>query len=357
MTMSTPFSRSSAALLSLRRGPPTAHPTSHVRLDHARGYSGASHRKFVVGRRELETYLATFLTTRAPTSKSKMRRGGGKDFYDTLGIPRGANETEIKKAYRKLAMKWHPDKNVEGKEQAEKKFKAVSEAYEVLSDPEKRQMYDLGEDGLKDGLGGGGGGGGGFNPQNAEDIFAQFFSGGGGGVPGGGGGFGGGGFGGGGMPGGFGGMPGMGGHGHGHGQRQPERAPPAPKKKAEPIEQVLRLTLEEMFYGVTKNLKLTRTVLTGGRESRVAETLSIDVKPGWKRGTKITFPEKGDEAPGAYFPSPYKSRLPVCPYKTDTALQYSLPVLVLRREHYDQKGAPFPIPDIRVTTSLTLFLF
>lgn len=90
----------------------------------------------------------------------------------------------------------------------------------------------------------------------------------------------------------------MGGHGHGHGQRQPERAPPAPKKKAEPIEQVLRLTLEEMFYGVTKNLKLTRTVLTGGRESRVAETLSIDVKPGWKRGTKITFPEKGDEAPG-----------------------------------------------------------
>jgi DnaJ-class molecular chaperone len=107
-----------------------------------------------------------------------MRRGGGKDFYDTLGIPRGANETEIKKAYRKLAMKWHPDKNAEGKEQAEKKFKAVSEAYEVLSDPGKKKTYDqFGEDGLKDGLGGGGGGGGGFNPQNAEDIFAQFFSG------------------------------------------------------------------------------------------------------------------------------------------------------------------------------------
>ena len=112
----------------------------------------------------------------------------------------------------------------------------------------------------------------------------------------------------------------MGGHGHGHGQRQPERAPPAPKKKAEPIEQVLRLTLEEMFYGVTKNLKLTRTVLTGGRESRVAETLSIDVKPGWKRGTKITFPEKGDETPGAYFPSPYKSRLPVCRMSGSTAM-------------------------------------
>ena len=63
-----------------------------------------------------------------------MRRGGGgKDFYDTLGISRGASDSEIKKAYRKLAMKWHPDKNQDNKEAAEKKFKAVSEAYEVLT--------------------------------------------------------------------------------------------------------------------------------------------------------------------------------------------------------------------------------
>ena len=211
-----------------------------------------------------------------------------------LGISRGASEQEIKKAYRKLAMKWHPDKNQDSKDAAEKKFKAVSEAYEVLSDPKKKERYDqFGEDGLKDGFGGGGGG---FNASNAEDIFAQFFGGGGGGGSGGGG-FGGGGFGGGGMPGGFGGMPGgmgggFGGHGHGHGGGSSRPA----KKKADPIEQVLRLTLEEMYYGVQKNLKLTRTVIRGHSEQRISETLSIDVKPGWKKGTKITFPEKGDES-------------------------------------------------------------
>ena len=53
-----------------------------------------------------------------------------------------------------------------------------------------------------------------------------------------------------------------------------------------------------MYYGVQKNLKLTRTVIRGGAEQRVSETLTIDVKPGWKKGTKITFPEKGDESPG-----------------------------------------------------------
>ena len=219
------------------------------------------------------------------------RGGGGKDFYDILGLSRGASESEIKKAYRKLAMKWHPDKNLDNKEYAEKKFKSVSEAYEVLSDPKKKELYDqFGEDGLKDGFGGGGGG---FHASNAEDIFAQFFGGGMGGGMGGGHPFGGMG----GMPGGFGGMGGdfgrngMGGMGGGPSRQQP-------RKKADPIEQVLKLTLEEMFYGVTKNLKLTRTVIRGGSEQRISETLTIGVKPGWKKGTKITFPEKGDEAPG-----------------------------------------------------------
>ena len=98
-----------------------------------------------------------------------MRRGGGgKDFYDTLGISRGASDSEIKKAYRKLAMKWHPDKNQDNKEAAEKKFKAVSEAYEVLSDPKKKDKYDqFGEDGLKDGFGGGGPG------MDPHDIFRK----------------------------------------------------------------------------------------------------------------------------------------------------------------------------------------
>ena len=63
----------------------------------------------------------------------------GKDFYGILNINKNASESEIKKAYKKLAIKWHPDKNPNNKEAAEKHFKEVSEAYQVLSDPEKRK--------------------------------------------------------------------------------------------------------------------------------------------------------------------------------------------------------------------------
>ncbi|KAF4715674.1 DnaJ sub B member 9, partial [Perkinsus olseni] len=98
----------------------------------------------------------------------------GKDYYKILGIPRSASESQIKAAYRKAALKWHPDKNTDNKEEAEKKFYDISEAYEALSDAEKRKIYDqFGEEGLKQGAGGGGGpggGGGGFNVR-PEDIF------------------------------------------------------------------------------------------------------------------------------------------------------------------------------------------
>ncbi|KAJ1812007.1 DnaJ sub B member 2, partial [Coemansia sp. RSA 2598] len=74
----------------------------------------------------------------------------GKDYYAILSVPKTASDDELKKAYRKLALKWHPDRHKDDKEAAEKKFKDISEAYEVLSDKNKRQIYDqFGEEGLK----------------------------------------------------------------------------------------------------------------------------------------------------------------------------------------------------------------
>ena len=89
----------------------------------------------------------------------------GEDLYATLGIGRGATEKEIKKAYRKKAMEFHPDKNP-GDKKAEDSFKKVSEAYEVLSDPQKKQSYD------HFGTTGGGSGFQGFT--NSDDIFSRF---------------------------------------------------------------------------------------------------------------------------------------------------------------------------------------
>lgn len=144
------------------------------------------------------------------------------DYYKVLGVKRNANDKSIKKAYRKLALKWHPDKNPENQEEATTKFAEISQAYETLSDPEKRKIYDLeGEEGIK--RGGSGGGAGGNHHGDPFDIFNQFFGGGGargGGMHfefGGSGGFPGGGFPGGGFPGG--GFPG------GGRQQQQQQAP------------------------------------------------------------------------------------------------------------------------------------
>ncbi|KAK7850117.1 dnaj protein erdj3b [Quercus suber] len=99
----------------------------------------------------------------------------GKSYYDVLQVPRGASDDQIKRAYRKLALKYHPDKNP-GNEEANKRFADINNAYEVLSDSEKRNIYDrYGEDGLKQHAASGGGRGGGMNMQ---DIFSQFFGGG-----------------------------------------------------------------------------------------------------------------------------------------------------------------------------------
>ncbi|EES19943.1 hypothetical protein BDA96_09G244700 [Sorghum bicolor] len=249
----------------------------------------------------------------------------GLDYYKILGVDKGATDDDLKKAYRKLAMKWHPDKNPNNKKEAENKFKQISEAYEVLSDPQKRAVYDqYGEEGLKGqvpppGAGGAGPGGatffstGGdgpnvfrFNPRNAEDIFAEFF---GGSSPFGG--MGGGGMGGSGMGGG---MPGMrtggtrfsssifgddifgsafGGGPDGYGMHTGGRPVKAPA-----IERKLPCSLEELYKGTTKKMKISREIAdASGKTIPVEEILTIDVKPGWKKGTKITFPEKGNETP------------------------------------------------------------
>ncbi|KAJ4788738.1 hypothetical protein LUZ62_039984 [Rhynchospora pubera] len=209
----------------------------------------------------------------------------GVDYYKVLQVDRSASDDDLKKAYRKLAMKWHPDKNPSNKKEAEAKFKQIAEAYDVLSDPKKRAVYDqYGEEGLKgvptSGSAGSSGGspffsGDGpgpfrFNPRNADDVFAEFF------------GFS--------SP-----FPGMGRGGSfrpgmfpddifGHtsfGGGEGSANPPRPQKAA-PIENRLLCSLEDLYKGGTKKMKISREILdTSGRT-----------------GTKITFPEKGNEAPG-----------------------------------------------------------
>lgn len=95
-----------------------------------------------------------------------------RDYYEVLGVDRGAGESELKKAYRKKAMKFHPDRN-KGDEEAARKFKEAAEAYEVLRDPQKRQRYDqFGHAGV--GGNGGFGGGADFENVSFEDIFSRF---------------------------------------------------------------------------------------------------------------------------------------------------------------------------------------
>lgn len=109
-----------------------------------------------------------------------------RDYYEVLGVDKGADEASIKKAFRKLARKYHPDVNP-GDKEAEAKFKELNDAYETLSDPQKKAQYDqFGHDAPNFGQGGFGGGYGGFNQGGFEDlgdIFNMFFGGGGGGGP------------------------------------------------------------------------------------------------------------------------------------------------------------------------------
>ena len=96
-----------------------------------------------------------------------------RDFYEILGVSKSSSQDEIKKAYRKVAMQFHPDRNP-GDKSAEEKFKEAAEAYEILSNPDKRAQYDrFGHQAFSAGRGGGGGYSGGSG-MNMDDIFSQF---------------------------------------------------------------------------------------------------------------------------------------------------------------------------------------
>ena len=140
-----------------------------------------------------------------------------RDYYDILGVSRNASEADIKKAYRKLAIQFHPDKNPDDPS-AEEKFKEAAEAYEVLSDAQKRSRYDqFGHAGM----GGNGGFGGGAGGMNMDDIFSQFGD----------------------IFGGFG-----GGFNSGGGRSR--------KTKGSNLRIRVRLTLEEIAFGTTKKIKV-----------------------------------------------------------------------------------------------------
>lgn len=192
-----------------------------------------------------------------------------KSYYDILGVPRDADGKAIKKAYRKLAMKYHPDKNPDDK-QAEVKFKEAAEAYETLRDQDKKSRYDrMGHEGYTRSQQGGGGGG--FRGgMSMEDIFSQFgdiFGDGGGGNP---------------FESFFGGASG------GRGRRPSGQRGSNARVK-------VKLTLEEIAKGVNKKIKIKKNVTcgtcsgTGAKDRNAVNTCSTCRGAGYVRQVKNTF--------------------------------------------------------------------
>lgn len=158
-----------------------------------------------------------------------------RDYYEVLGVSKGASAEEIKKAYRKLAIQYHPDKNPDDKT-AEEKFKEAAEAYEVLHDSQKRQRYDqFGHAGMGQGAGGFGGGG----SMNMDDIFSQF-----GDI----------------FGGAFGGFGGFGGGGGGQ------------QSRGTNLRVKVKLNLEEIAKGVDKKLRLKRYQSADGVTYKTCDT-------------------------------------------------------------------------------------
>lgn len=177
---------------------------------------------------------------RAPKKSDNTR------YYEILGVPKTASADDLKKAYKKAAIKNHPDKGGDPE-----KFKELAHAYEVLSDPEKREIYDqYGEDALKEGMGGGGGG------MDPFDIFSSFFGG-----------------------------SSFGGGGSSRGRRQ---------RRGEDVVHPLKVSLEDLYLGTTKKLSLSRNVLCSkcnGKGSKSGASMKCSGCQG--TGMKVTIRQLG----------------------------------------------------------------
>ncbi|MBI5688390.1 MAG: J domain-containing protein [Verrucomicrobia bacterium] len=209
-----------------------------------------------------------------------------KDYYQTLGVPKDASPEQIKRAFRKLAVQYHPDKATGNKKRAEEKFKEINEAYEVLGDPEKRRKYDqLGagwqqHGGIPPGWEefrvprGAGGPGGGFefhfDGTGFSDFFEQFFGGGHG----------------------RGGFSGFDGFDFGFG---PQAARVETQRGAD-IEGDILVTLEEALHGSTRDVTVQRADPRTGRAE--TQTCRVRIPPGVREGQLIRLAGRGQEGLG-----------------------------------------------------------